>query len=320
MNFLVFIPMLSASSLMAQAPTSSCQSAESAESARSADKSADTSAKSARSAEAFAPNLADSGRLFRGTFSADGRVLYFFKKVTPGKEDYRIYTSEKQGNAWAAPVRLDLGGEFSDLYPSVSPDGKRMAFVSYRPAPGDTMQERNGYLWYTERTGDGWGAPRFIGVANEFGSYHSGPVIEADYSIHFHRTSADWRRKWSLHTSWNGVNYETPVAGADEEVLGQWTGWQGGKYHIWGGTMPKPDLLLIEMSEKNESGRPKPPELWISRKQGSRWTKPVLAEGGVNTPLTENFFTPTPDGCSLLFVRNFSEFYVVGLDAVRGNL
>jgi hypothetical protein len=32
--------------------------------------------------------------------------------------------------------------------------------------------------------------------------------------------------------------------------------------------------------------------------------------------MVENFFTLTPDGCSLLFVRNFSEFFLVGLGAV----
>lgn len=294
------ILMGSASSLMAQITTSSCISAPAADAA----------------AELFAPNLADSGRLFRGTFSPDGQTLYYFRKVTPGKEDYRIYTSRKAGTRWGDPVRLDLGGDVSDLYPSVSPDGKRLVFISYRAAPGDTAKESNGYVWFADRQGDHWGPPVFLAAANEFGTYHSGPVISADYSIHFHRTSADWRRKWSLETKWNARVYEPAAPAGDEELLKQWTTWQGGKYHIWGATQPKPDLLLIEMSEKGPNGRPAPPELWISRKRGNAWTEPLLAAGGVNTPGTENFFTLTPDGCSLLFVRGFSAFYLVGLDAL----
>ena len=41
---------------------------------------------------ALAPELADSGRIYRGTLSPDGRELWFFKKVTddPEREDYRI--------------------------------------------------------------------------------------------------------------------------------------------------------------------------------------------------------------------------------------
>lgn len=280
---------------MAQMPTASCSSVSSVE---------------------FAPNLADSGRLFRGTFSPDGRMLYYFRKVTPGKEDYRIYTSAKQGTEWSAPIRLDLGGVYSDLYPSVSPDGKRLVFVSYRLAPGDTTKEPNGYLWYAGWKGNGWGPPVFIATANEFGTYHSGPIIDADYAIHFHRTSADWRRKWSLVSRWNGKGYDPPTPDGDEAVLAQWKDWRGGKYHIWGATMPRPGLLLIEMSEKNEAGRPKPSELWFSRKSGATWSEPRQAGGGVNTAATENFFSPSPDGCSVLFVRNFSEFYLVGLDAL----
>lgn len=284
---------------MAQAPGQSCQSAE-----------------SAKSAELFAPNLADPGALFRGTFSPDGRTLYYFRKVTAGTEDYRIYTSRKTPNGWSAPVRLDLGGEVSDLYPSLSPDGKRLVFVSYRPAPSDTSREPNGYLWYSDRTGDGWGPPIFIGAASQLGTYHSGPVIARDYSIHFHRTSADWRTKWSLETRWNGKAYEPAQPAVDEALIDRWKGWQNGKYHIWGATLPRPDLLLIEMSEKNAAGRPQPPELWISRQQGTEWSEPVLAGGGVNTPAPENFFSLTPDGCGLLFVRDFSQFYIVSIAAM----
>ena len=44
-------------------------------------------------AEPFAPALSDSGRLFRGTFSADGQTLYYFRKQKPDQEDYRIISA-----------------------------------------------------------------------------------------------------------------------------------------------------------------------------------------------------------------------------------
>jgi len=39
---------------------------------------------------------------------------------------------------WSEAERVDLGGEFSDLYPTLTHDGQRLAFTSYRPFPGDT--------------------------------------------------------------------------------------------------------------------------------------------------------------------------------------
>jgi hypothetical protein len=75
---------------------------------------------------ALAPELSDSGRIYRGTLSPGGRELWFFKKVTddPQEEDYRIYRSRRSETGWSAAERVDLGGEFSDLYPfrATTPD------------------------------------------------------------------------------------------------------------------------------------------------------------------------------------------------------
>lgn len=50
------------------------------------------------SATVFASHLADSARIYRGTFSADGRTLYYFRKLRldRGAEDYRIMVSDRK--------------------------------------------------------------------------------------------------------------------------------------------------------------------------------------------------------------------------------
>ena len=52
----------------------------------------------------LAPELADSGRIYRGTLAPGGRGLWFFKKVTddPATEDYRIYRSRRTAGGWDA--------------------------------------------------------------------------------------------------------------------------------------------------------------------------------------------------------------------------
>lgn len=92
----------------------------------------------------FATVLGDSGKIYRGTFAPAGDELWFFKKVSadPRAEDYRIFVSRRGPTGWSRGKRVDLGGEFSDLYPTLSSDGRRLVFASYRRAPGDTPRSR----------------------------------------------------------------------------------------------------------------------------------------------------------------------------------
>ena len=96
--------------------------------------------------EVFAPETISTGNVYRGTFTPDGREFYFFKNVTEGEEDYRIFRSRLVDKRWTTPQQINLGGDFSDLYPAISPDGQRMIFSSYRPAPGDTSAHSSAYL------------------------------------------------------------------------------------------------------------------------------------------------------------------------------
>lgn len=264
-------------------------------------------------ATAFAPNLVDSARLFRGTFSPDGQTLYYFRKATLNREDYRILVARRTPTGWSHGERLDLGGDFSDLYPTVSPDGRRLVFASYRPAPGDTAARPNAYLWYAERTGNGWGPPRFIGMAAQFGNYHSGPIIEADYSIRFHRTSSDWRTVTELVTRWDGKGYRAPEA---SHPARRWKDWRPGEYYVWGVRQVGDDLQVLDISPLDARGRRGPAQVWVSLRQGEDWSEPWPAGGGVNQGGWANFVTPTRDGCSILYVRDFTRFETVSLEAL----
>src|SRR5688500_9919054 len=97
-------------------------------------------------AKVFGPDVLSAGEVFRGSFTPDGRSFYFFKKVAPGEEEYRIFVSHLKNNQWSEPVRVDLGGDYSDTYPAISKDGKRMAFASYRPVPGVEQKKPNAHL------------------------------------------------------------------------------------------------------------------------------------------------------------------------------
>ena len=263
----------------------------------------------------FAPELADSARLYRGTFSADGRTLYYFLKVTPNREDYRIYVSRWGDGRWAKGERLDLGGDFSDLYPSVTSDGQRMVFASYRPAPGDTSSHRNAYLWYSDRRGDAWGPPVFIGSAARWGYYHSGPIIRDDRSIRFGRTTPDYRSSVTMEVRWNGREYAPATELADDPAA-PWRNWRKETHYVWGGQLsPRGDFVLLDVSELDARGRRGASDVWVSVRRGEGWTEPVPAGGDINRAGYENFVVFHPDGCTLVFVRDFTSFQQVSIEA-----
>jgi hypothetical protein len=126
----------------------------------------------AESPEVIGPETISLGNVYRGTFTPDGDTLYYFRKVTHGAEDYRIFRAHRAGGSWSEPERVDLGGDYSDLYPALTPDGHRMVFSSYRPVSGDTSAHPSAYLWYVQREGDSWGGPVFMADASAWGHYH----------------------------------------------------------------------------------------------------------------------------------------------------
>jgi hypothetical protein len=267
----------------------------------------------------FAPELADSGRIYRGTFSPDGRELWFFKKVgdDPRAEDYRIYLARRRGREWSAAERVLLGGEFPDLYPTLSPDGRRLVFTSYRRAPGDTTAHPSASLWMATRRGAGWSSPEPLVALARAGAYHSQPLFLPDGRLLFRRTSPDWNTTTTLVAAPRGNGFAAPETYGPVE---RWRPWRD-DLQVWGGA-PTPDgsaLLLDVSSRRPGERRPQPSDLWVSLRAAEGWRTPTPLAAGVNTAAGwENFAVASPDGCRLVFVRDFSGFYEVGLRAAIG--
>ncbi len=148
----------------------------------------------------------DSGLLFSSAVTPDGSEFYYFKHVGPGEEDYRIFRATRGENSWGPAEPLDLGASFSDLYPSISPDGQRLVFASYRPAPGNTSRNRNAHLWMARRIGPRWGPPTFLRVSR-LGFYHSGLWQDSTGAVFFSRTTPDWRSTSHFQLEWDGSSF-----------------------------------------------------------------------------------------------------------------
>jgi hypothetical protein len=257
-----------------------------------------------------------TGNVFRGTFTPDGDTLYYFKNVTEGEEDYRIFRSHRAEAGWTEPERVSLGGDFSDLYPAITVDGRKMVFSSYRPAPGDTSAHPSAYLWYAERRGAAWGKPVFMAEASEWAHYHSQPIFDARGDLYFNRSGWDYRGHSEHVSRWTGDRYGKPDTAA---------GWLALRDRIGAGrhlyeTAPGFDgsFALLAIGERAAGSRPGPPDLHVSFRSDTGWTEPRPLQSGVNTPMNENFPFYSPDGDELYFVRDFARVYGLPLDWALG--
>lgn len=259
--------------------------------------------------EPFENDLFATSNVYRGTFAPDGRTFLFFRKVSsePNAEDYRILESRFVNGQWTRPARVSLGGEYSDLYPTVSPDGRRLVFSSYRPVPGDTSSKPNAHLWYADRVGAGWGAPVYMAKASFVGHYNSAPQFLADGSIYWSVTTPDWRTQRNYVSRWDGREYTAP----EEFVAAQrWKNWRP-DVHVWNMRLgPDGSFGFVEVSRLDANRRRGPVDLYVTVRRGDSWTEPQPLGGGVNTPAaTENFPVVSPDGKYVYFVRDFAGFY-----------
>ena len=259
--------------------------------------------------EVFAPASGPAGTLFQGSFSPDGEEFYFFRKIGE-PEDYRLYRTVRRGGEWSDAEQIESA--YSDLYPSISPDGRRLVFVSYRPLPGRTLAEHATTLWQrvrTDRTQE-WGPPAPVQEATPPDRYVSTLVHRADGSICFRSHSLDYRTTTHNCAAPKGDGYSAPRA---DDALETWRTRLPEGARLAGGTLSRDGrVIALEVVTGSQATGDFNADIWVSRlpEGASTWTSPVPLPASVNTPGFENFIVFGP-GDDLYFVRDFSTYHRV---------
>ncbi len=246
------------------------------------------------------------GEVFRGTFSPSGDEFYFFRKVTVGEEDYRVFRTAYRDGVWAPAVMLPLGDSTaSSMYPVVSPDGRSLVFTSYRSVGNGPV---NANLWLMTCDGPDWADPVLLGGLSTLENYDASPWFAPDGTLHFTSTSRDWITTWYRQSTatappW-GPWAEDPLWAV---LMGQLT-----DHHFWSGIVdPTGSIAIAEVSSRTADGSIGPADVWITRRIDGRWGSLQPLDAGVNTAGTENYPVFTPDGTSMVFVRDFAAFLVI---------
>jgi len=104
--------------------------------------------------------------------SPDGNEMYYTLEAAQNAFSTILYRHKLPGNKWSAPEVASFSGQFKDLEPAFSADGRKLFFSSNRPLTG--TQAKDFDIWVVERTGNSaWSTPRNVGApvntpANEF--------------------------------------------------------------------------------------------------------------------------------------------------------
>ena len=104
----------------------------------------------------FAPNVISTGDIeFAPAFEPDMKTVYFVKGSPGAKRVMWILVSRLRDVRWSTPEIAPFSGQYSDIDPTLSPDGRKLFFASNRPTEG-TAPRKDFDLWVVERTEGGW--------------------------------------------------------------------------------------------------------------------------------------------------------------------
>ena len=146
--------------------------------------------------------ISTSAGEFAPTFTADEKTVYF-----TGGPTY-IYYSKLVNQKWTTPVVASFSGQWKDMDPFLSPDGKRLFFSSYRPVSGTTPLQF-AHIWYVERlTGGEWSVPHHLNEpVNLDGINNYAPAVSSSGTLYFYSPNRNINHKSTYASKWLGDHY-----------------------------------------------------------------------------------------------------------------
>lgn len=200
-----------------------------------------------------------------------------------------IVVSKKSGGKWGNPVTAPFSGQWKDWDPAMSPDGKRLIFVSTRPLEGmpQDKAQKNAHLWYVDHiSGDNWSAPKhFDAPVNVEGFNDFGPSVSGLGSVCFCSRNRDGNQGMrGYYIKWLGDHYDKPkmlALNGDKEIYDPFIA---------------PDEHYIVFVSDNE--------LYISYRKGDGWSQGQKLAPNVNNGKGNSDPYVSPDGKMLYYSQD----------------
>ncbi len=239
-------------------------------------------------AELFEPKIFDSY-----LSSVPENVLPFHSAIIFSPDGTEAYWGPMMGNAgtlfskmvngkWTFPKKMDFKLDHDGHDPSLSPDGKKLFFLSHQH-PTDDIRGRERF-WYVEKTSFGWSEAKPLDdVVNNYPT-HWTFSIASNGNLYFNSDGVIYL------ASFDGSKYLTPER--MDDVINNDTA------NACPCVSPDESFLIFTRSLKSSD------DLFISfKKANGEWTEAVNMGDNVNT-IDEHEMSPriTPDGKYLFFI------------------
>lgn len=96
------------------------------------------------------------------TISPDGNEM-FYASSSGDHKYYVIIHVKKENNVWLSPEIASFSGEYNDMGPRFSTDGKKLFFCSYRPLNERSEENETQDIWFVVKLGEVWSEPKNLG-------------------------------------------------------------------------------------------------------------------------------------------------------------
>jgi Tol biopolymer transport system component len=134
--------------------------------------------------ELFAPGVISTPDYeLDASFTPDGRTLYFTKSTPQFGTLLTIVVSRLRDGKWSKPEVAEFSGQWSDADPFVSPDGRRLFFISTRPVDGKPKKDND--IWVMDKVASGWSEPRNLGAPVNTAGRELYPTVTRDGTLYF---------------------------------------------------------------------------------------------------------------------------------------
>lgn len=173
------------------------------------------------------PELFAPGFINRGLYTRDialmpsGDELYF--TISFGNFTYSaIMVTREIDGEWTEPqVAPFVDLDYLNIEPFISPDGKKLFFLSNRPLENEEENKKNADIWVVDRTENGWTEPYNLGAPVNTDDDEFFPSVTADGTIYFSRSPKSRRPTHIYRSRLVDGKYQEPEQLPDTVQVGR---------------------------------------------------------------------------------------------------
>lgn len=246
--------------------------------------------------EIFAPGILNTDKMgaFCSVFSPDGNEFYFvyYKKAD---ESCDIFWMRNKNDKWTKPEKLHFNSTTIDADMCMSADGNMLIFCSFRVLPNGKKPKNHTYLWFVNRTNQGWSTakPLFCGGEPVRTGYPSISNNGTIYFAHRRNNRLGIYRSRLINNKYNTPEYIYTVFNHD---------------FIHGDMFVAPDESYMIISGRDRHGKIGYGRLdlyiiFYKSESDGTWSKAINMGDSINTQYGENCPQISPDGKYFFFNR-----------------